>query len=179
MPAKPSSSKLSGPRRLLVALAAGVLCVLSPVSAGAHSSPSSARMAGAGRVERQLVDCVNRERTRRGLEALPSSDPLARAARLHARNMLSYGFFAHEDPWGRGPGERLALFDGRDWGVGENIAAGYAGAAATCRGWMKSAPHRANILDPDYEYVGAGYASGSRNLRRYYVLDFGILYEAE
>jgi hypothetical protein len=90
--------------------------------------------------------------------------------------MLRYHFFDHTDPWGRGPAGRVRLFDQGhllDF-IGENIAAGYPSVAATCRGWMRSAGHRANILDPDYTVMGAGFAFGRSVWGSYCVTDFGV-----
>ena len=56
--------------------------------------------------------------------------------------------------------------------VGENIAAGFDSTGATCRGWMNSPGHRANILRPSFTRVGAGYASGESEYGRYYVQVF-------
>ena len=41
--------------------------------------------------------------------------------------------------------------------LGENIAQGQASPAAVMKSWMNSPGHRANILKPDYDYMGVGY----------------------
>jgi uncharacterized protein YkwD len=88
--------------------------------------------------------------------------------------MLRQGFFAHRDPTGRGPGERVARVSGRHWaGVGENIAAGFATPKLTCARWNRA--HRENMLRRDYTHIGAGYAQGPRGYGRYYVQVFGTL----
>ena len=87
--------------------------------------------------------------------------------------MLARGFFAHEDPDGNGPGDRVKRFAKRRYViVGENIAAGFDSTGATCRGWMKSPGHRANILRSSFSRIGAGYASGDKHYGRYYVQVF-------
>jgi uncharacterized protein YkwD len=160
-----------------LAATAGALAALAAATCSTDASAATtatAREAGAAKVERGLVACANRERRKRGIAPLKGSSVLARAARYHARNMARYDFFDHVDPWGRDPGDRVALFDDRPWAVGENIAAGTRSAAATCRLWMHSRGHRQNILDPDYQYIGGGYARGG-SYGRYYVQDFGFL----
>lgn len=124
--------------------------------------------------ERGIRGCANRERRDSGLAPLALSKPLARAARLHARNMARLGFFEHADPQGRGVGERVAIFDRarRFTYIGENIAAGQGSAGSACDSWMGSAGHRANILNPEFTHIGAGFASGGP-YRRYYVQVFG------
>jgi uncharacterized protein YkwD len=125
-------------------------------------------------VEAAIRECANSRRRKRGLPALKRAKPLGQAARLHARNMRKKRFFDHTDPEGRGPGDRVAMFDTkRSWGVGENIAAGYSSAKSACSAWMKSSGHRANILNPDYTHVGGGYSA--KGSARYYVQVFGFL----
>jgi uncharacterized protein YkwD len=88
--------------------------------------------------------------------------------------MARYGFFGHTDPWGRGPGERIALFNSLRWTWGENIAAGFRTGRAACRGWMNSPGHRANILDPDFKRVGGGFARTRRGpYYTYFVMELG------
>jgi uncharacterized protein YkwD len=90
--------------------------------------------------------------------------------------MARFGFFDHQDPWGRGPVERVRLYDpGRTIGfpIGENIAMGYRTAAAACRGWLASPGHRANILGRGYTRIGAGVWRSSRGVP-FYVQVFGV-----
>jgi uncharacterized protein YkwD len=124
-------------------------------------------------VEESIRDCANRERRERGMHTLTHDPALDAAARLHARRMLARGFFDHEDPDGNGPADRVKRFAKRRYViVGENIAAGFDSTGATCRGWMKSPGHRANILRERFTRVGAGYASGDGEYGRYYVQVF-------
>jgi uncharacterized protein YkwD len=133
-----------------------------------------ARTATIARVEQAIRQCVNRNRRDAGLEPLLPSRPLSRAARLQARNMKRFHFFDHTDPQGRGPLERVQIFDHthRYSVVGENIAAGYPSAGMACEGWMGSPGHRQNILRPSYTSVGAGFSRGGE-YGRYYVQVFG------
>jgi uncharacterized protein YkwD len=125
--------------------------------------------------EAAVRKCANDARRAHGLRPLARTAALDRAARLHARNMARYRFFDHRDPFGRGPAERVALFDPghRLVAVGENIAFGYPSAAAACRGWLGSPGHRRNILDGRYARIGAGVWRGAGGAR-YYVQDFAI-----
>lgn len=120
--------------------------------------------------EESIRDCANRERRERGLRPLERDRALDRAARLHARRMLTKGFFDHRDPSGDGPADRVRRYAKRRYViVGENIAAGYESSAVACREWMRSASHRAVILRSRFTRVGGGFASGSRHQGRYYV----------
>ena len=124
-------------------------------------------------VEESIRDCANRERRERGLKTLKHDPALDAAARYHARHMLEKGFFDHVDPAGNGPADRVKRFAKRRYViVGENIAAGYETARATCRDWMKSPGHRENILRQSFTRIGGGYASGDSEYGRYYVQVF-------
>jgi uncharacterized protein YkwD len=149
-----------------VAAALGCLLLFAPVAA-------SARPASVAKVESGIRRCANGSREAAGLEPLQASGVLDKAARLQARNMAVHGFFEHTDPQGRDPAARVAIFDSRHEFsfVGENIAAGYPSVQSTCRGWMNSSGHRANILDSDYTHIGAGFARGGP-YGRYYVQVF-------
>jgi uncharacterized protein YkwD len=153
-------------------LAAGI--ILGLLSRGDAIADPVASASGRAQIESGIHDCANRNRRAAGLGALRHSRTLARAARLHARNMARLGFFDHTDPRGRGVGERVAIFDRahRFVGLGENIAAGYRTAALTCQEWMSSAGHRGNILNPTFTHIGAGFARGGP-YGRYYVQVFG------
>lgn len=127
-------------------------------------------------IEQQIRECANSQRAQQGLPPLADDPLLDQAAHFHANNMLQENFFGHTDPAGRGPAQRVALFGSGDHyqGVGENIAAGEPDAQATCSDWMNSPEHRGNILDPDYKFIGTGFARGNSGYHTYYVQDFGI-----
>lgn len=56
--------------------------------------------------------------------------------------------------------------------LGENIAFGYANAQAVMDGWMNSAGHRANILDPNYTEIGVCWKMSTEGVP-YYTQVFG------
>lgn len=126
------------------------------------------------RIKRQIRGCTNRRRINHGIAPLEPAEALERAAGLHADGMRRQGFFDHIDKQGRDPGDRVGLFapQSRYTPIGENIGAGYDGGKGVCRAWMNSPGHRANMLDPDYTVIGAGYAYGGR-LGSYFVQVFG------
>ena len=124
--------------------------------------------------ERFLGQLVNVERGHQGLPTLTYDEMLADLARAQSRDMLLRHFFSHANPDGEGPSERaLRLHPELVARIGENlhhvmITPGYElsenmsldqitqNAIAAL---MKSPPHRANILSPDYDHIGAGYAA--------------------
>lgn len=152
------------------------------VSSGSAEPPSAAIATPSSRagIEHAIRDCANNNRNANGLEPLLASRVLTEAARLQARNMSRLGFFSHTDPQGRGPEERVRIFDSEEHFtyVGENIAAGYGSVHQACVGWMHSAGHLANILGGGYTYIGGGYADGGP-YHRYYVQVFAKRIEPE
>jgi uncharacterized protein YkwD len=111
---------------------------------------------------------MNAERGTRGLARLQAEPALARAAGSYARLMVRERFFDHTSPGGSTMMSRIHasryLHDVRSWSVGENLAWGTGPLAtprATVRAWMRSADHRANLLDPRFRDVGIGIAEGA------------------
>jgi uncharacterized protein YkwD len=129
---------------------------------------------------------MNAERAAHGLAPLGAQPELARAAAGYARAMVHGRFFDHTSPGGSTMLERIRatsyLRHVGAWSVGENLAWGSGRMAtprATVNAWMRSAGHRANLLDAHFTDVGIGIARGAPvRLRRgerggTYVTDFG------
>jgi uncharacterized protein YkwD len=110
-------------------------------------------------LEGQCLDAVNRQRESRGLAHLKLNRALAPIAREYSRRMAEERFFDHIDPDGRTVRERVREA-GVTWRVlGENLAftRGYVNpVAASLRGWMDSAGHRRNILEPGFDESAVG-----------------------
>lgn len=126
-------------------------------------------------VESAIFTMVNQERANAGLSALTHETALRNVARLHSIDMAAKGYFAHNAPDGKTPANRLT-----DANIGfsawaENIR--WVSAPRTNvandimyeagAGWMNSAGHRANILNPNLTQIGVGvYLNPART--RYY-----------
>jgi uncharacterized protein YkwD len=156
------------PRALPLASACLVL-LAAPASswacAGAGRHPTAASR---GRAAAAAACLIDGQRAAHGLAPLHPDRALARAARRHSRRMVAQRSFAHVEPGGAGPAERIAaagyLRGARSWRIGETIAWGsgpYATPRAIVQGWMTSPPHRATLLDPELRQVGLGVALGS------------------
>ncbi|MDQ3587625.1 MAG: CAP domain-containing protein [Actinomycetota bacterium] len=111
---------------------------------------------------------VNVERRRHGRSALRSDGRLSRAARGHARDMVSYNYFGHTSRSGVGSTSRILRTGytrgARRWSVGENIAWGADGRStprAILRAWMNSPSHRRNILSRRFSEVGVAAVPGA------------------
>ncbi|MFF2093733.1 CAP domain-containing protein [Paenibacillus sp. NPDC058174] len=90
-----------------------------------------------------------------------TTDQLSDIATLKARDMRDNNYFAHTSPTYGSPGEMLTEF-GVNWtAYGENIAAGQRTPEAVMQSWLNSPGHRANILNPNFTYLGVGYVPGN------------------
>ncbi len=97
---------------------------------------------------------INQDRAQNGLPPLAWSPCLANVAIQNAQRMAAQGFISHTN------GPTLDLACGLGNNAGEN--AGYTSSgindAQLNTMFMNSAPHRANILNPAYHYVGTAWA---------------------
>lgn len=116
-------------------------------------------------VEAQIIALTNAYRGRRKLGPLTADPNLAKAARAYAAYLAKNGLFSHTAD-GRQAGDRIAAA-GYAWcQVGENLALhvdsrgfeAHALAEKSVEGWIKSAPHRANLEAPFMTDIGVGVA---------------------
>jgi uncharacterized protein YkwD len=157
-------------RRVAVALTSltTVAALAAPAQAQAcannHLRPTRANL----EVVRAAVLCLhNAERARHGLPALRENPRLRRAAVRHTEHMVVARFFDHTSPGGATMLDRIRrtgyTSGARAWSLGENIAwasGRYATAAQIHRSWMRSAGHRANILQRSFREIGIGVEAG-------------------
>jgi len=93
--------------------------------------------------------------------ALTMNGALRCAARKHDQDMIANNFFSHTGTGGTTPWQRIASAGyGAYKAAAENIAAGQTTPAAVVTGWMNSAGHCKNIMDPALKEIGVGYATG-------------------
>ncbi|WP_367136577.1 MULTISPECIES: CAP domain-containing protein [Streptomyces] len=116
---------------------------------------------GLARLTAEVTALTNAERAAAGLRPLAEDHRLAAAAQAHSDDMVARDFYAHTSPEGSEPWDRARAAGAPHPGIGENIACGQRSAAEVVQGWMNSPGHRANILKPDFAYIGIGYATGS------------------
>ena len=109
-----------------------------------------------------MVAMVNAERRARGLKPLRSDQRLAAAARRHATDMGTRGFFDHHGSDGGNHGDRIEAQGYRACLSAENIAWGQRSASEVFQGWMGSPGHRRNILHPRAAEFGAGFHPNKR-----------------
>lgn len=130
------------------------------------------------RFDRRLLELVNQERSRRGLNSLSLSQKLDQAADEYADRMARGDFFSHTDGENGSTVSTRVTQEGYQWKtVGENLAAGQTSPEEVFKAWMKSPGHRANIVNPNYTHMGVGYAylandTGKLNYQHYWTQVF-------
>ncbi|HET9743796.1 MAG TPA: CAP domain-containing protein [Terriglobales bacterium] len=113
-------------------------------------------------MERQVFEWTNQERANANLPPLQWNQRLALAARMHSAEMVKHKDLSHQFTGEPTLGQRISDRGARFSAVAENV--GYGDDPQTLQtGWMHSAGHRANILNPVYTDMGIGIVrSGNR-----------------
>ncbi len=111
-------------------------------------------------IEKQVLELVNEERKKQNITPLEWNDDLANLARAHSEDMVERNFFAHVNPDGQDPFERMKIYGIDYYYAAENIASGQMTAKAVVNSWMASEGHRDNILNPNLTELGVGTARG-------------------
>ena len=132
--------------------------------------------------EQLVIDLINRERAKYGLQPVRAQLALMKAARAHSAEMVQKRYFSHNSY----NGDTFAQRDVRygyartgfsSWAAGENIAWGQGllgTPQAIVDAWMHSTVHRQVILTAKYRDCGVGIASGSyKSGAFFFTLDFG------
>ena len=82
-------------------------------------------------------------------------------------------YFGHPGRDGSEPRDRVRRAGYKSRLTGENIALGPESAEEVVAGWLDSPGHCANIMEPRFEDIGVGLASGKKRGQIYWVQDFG------
>ena len=112
-------------------------------------------------LEAQAVRAINDIRGQHQLVPLALDPSLADVARGHSRDMADHDYFAHESPAGDTVGGRMARAGLSYAVVAENLQMSRGiqdPVQVAAEEWMKSPPHRANILNPDFTHTAVGVA---------------------
>jgi uncharacterized YkwD family protein len=108
--------------------------------------------------ENKVLELVNRERAKQGLQMLTGNSELTRVARKKCQDMINKNYFAHESPTYGSPFQMMEAEGIRFSAAGENIAKGQRSADEVMSAWMNSPGHRSNIMSPAYTELGVGMA---------------------
>ena len=104
----------------------------------------------------QVLDLINKERAKAGVGALSLHSGLNSLSTMWSDWIGTTGEFTHLPIKYGNNGWALWGAVGTGGSKAENIAAGYRSPEAVVSGWMNSAGHRANILNPSFKYMGVG-----------------------
>ncbi len=164
---------------LILAVALLVTIVSTRDSNSAERKPEQKKesknylnLAEIAQMEASILRFTNEERVRNGLKALKASDALIHISKKQSKHMCDSQVLAHEDDafpngW-RKLIQRLKLISVRSGA--ENIALRTvesnreAWAREIVTGWMKSPPHKRNILEPTHRYIGVGVEPCARRI---------------
>lgn len=142
------------------------MSALTPVYAAPTTLPPVNTQQGAGAYtltlqEQKAVMLLNEARKTEGLEPLKVNLRLAKLAADYAMDMNKRRFFAHIDPDGKDPFDRMAAIGIDLPNEGENIALS-PDVETAHRMLMESPLHRENILNPKFTEIGIGVRPDSR-----------------
>jgi uncharacterized protein YkwD len=125
-------------------------------------------------VERKVTQFTNEARRYHHLTPLEPDITLIDIARAHSDDMLKRNYFSHVSPDGKSIRDRIFPAYSRALSqAGENIWSGHGYgysdstlmARAIMDSWMNSPGHRANILNPNYNYIGVGVSAMGKEVR--------------
>jgi uncharacterized protein YkwD len=133
----------SGVRLAAVAMVGIMLC------------PPADSQAIAPLAERELFAAVNQARRAQGLQPLRWDESLAEAARRHAKVMAERGSAQHGFEGEPSLSTRVKQAGAHFAWLAENVTQGPTPEFIHVQ-FMKSAPHRANVLDRDMDSIGIG-----------------------
>jgi uncharacterized protein YkwD len=156
-----------GKRVVILALLLTLLPGLAPAWAWVHIQYLK-------EVESKVFQLTNKVRRDHHLMPLLRDTTLIALARAHSADMLQRNYFSHVTPDGKSIQDRLVPSYSRTLSrAGENIWGGhgydYSNSTLLARvimdSWMSSPGHRANILSPDYNYLGVGVSAMGKEIR--------------
>ncbi|HEY4695149.1 MAG TPA: CvpA family protein [Candidatus Nanoarchaeia archaeon] len=117
--------------------------------------PSTVQIKPDPESEKEMLDLVNKERIRVGLQPVLFNNPLRDVGRAHCEDMFRRSYFSHYTPEGKDPFQRMDEAKIDYVSAGENLA--YAPSVSIAHeGLMNSPGHRENILRESFGKLGAG-----------------------
>ncbi|ETT82672.1 CAP domain-containing protein [Viridibacillus sp. FSL R5-0477] len=119
----------------------------------------------------QVVNLMNVERKKVGVEPLKIDKRLEKTATLKSEDMRDLQYFSHTSPTYGSPFDMMRKYGISYYYAGENIAAGKSTPEAVMNSWMNSPGHKANMLNSRFTHIGVGYANGGP-YRHYWTQQF-------
>ena len=109
--------------------------------------------------EVRMLALLNEERAKAGIAPVVMDETLRKVARAHSADMWTRQYFAHKNPDGLDPFDRMRAGGADFHTAGENLALART-AERAMEGLMNSPGHKRNILDPNFRRVGIGVIDG-------------------
>ena len=122
---------------------------------GATAAPKETQNVSITTEEQKMLDLINQERDKNGLNPLSFDTNLQKVARLKAKDMVANNYFGHQSPEYGSPFDMMRQFDINFKTAGENIA-GNASIEKAIEAWMNSDGHKKNILNAGFNFTGVG-----------------------
>jgi uncharacterized protein YkwD len=132
-------------------------------------------------IQQIALELVNRDRAAENLPPMEVDPLLSQAAQNHAEDMLRRNYFSHYSPEGQTPTDRLTAVGGYGYYPAENIvmdedrrfrSPNIQVLESLENRWMQSPKHRHNLMNPNYERFGYGFAVDPRSGRTFAVQMF-------
>ncbi|HBF5318244.1 TPA: sporulation protein [Clostridioides difficile] len=111
--------------------------------------------------QKEVVDLVNIERGKAGLNPLTLDSSISNVATKKSQDMIDNNYFSHNSPTYGSPFDMLKKFGISYKTAGENIAMGQKTPKEVVNAWMNSEGHRKNIMNPNFSKIGVGVAQKS------------------
>lgn len=127
--------------------------MLAPMVVRAQDSAPTGDEAGV----QTLLEDANRDRAAQGKPPLTLNPALTAAAQKHADMMAEQNILSHDLPGEAGLAPRAAAAGAHFSSIAENIAVSDA-LHRIHESWIQSAPHNANLMNPEFTIVGIGIA---------------------
>src|SRR5699024_660310 len=129
----------------------------TPIETPEEQTSTSDKQDQLNAFEREMFELTNNERVNNGLEPLQIEYEVSKVAREKSRDMAVNGYFDHNSPVYGSPFDMMRTYGITYRTAGENIAMGQRTPNEVVQAWMNSTGHRANILNPNFTHIGAGY----------------------
>ncbi len=148
---------------------ATVLAQKADAPASAQSAEKPPRTADP--LAEALLEAHNKVRAEEKRPPLKLNVRLNEAAQAHARDMAEHGKLTHDGTDGSAPPDRIKRTGYVYKECGENVADGQDDVGSAMRTWLKSPPHRKNILG-HFTEMGGAMVKGADGTA-YWCVDFG------
>lgn len=136
--------------------------VQNPPNQAQNPKPSAnpQQSADSSQFAQQVLNLVNQERTKAGLQSVSMNSSLSNMAMDKAQDMYKNNYFDHQSPTYGSPFDMMKAYGISFKTAGENIARGQQSPTEVMNQWMNSPGHRENIMDKSFTQIGVAYYNG-------------------